>query len=195
LDRLQPLTLILIAINVLVFVVLGQTDGTSRLDPLALWPLGSGFFRVWQPLTSAFLHGNGTHIFFNMFGLFMFGRDVERALGRPLFLTLYFAAALSASATQLAVWWLAGDVAAMEVGASGALFGVMLAYAWLFPRQKLILLFPPIPIPAWLFVTGYAAIELASGVFGWQVGVAHFAHLGGLAGAAAVLALRRASTV
>jgi membrane associated rhomboid family serine protease len=79
------------------------------------------------------------------------------------------------------------------VGASGGVFGVLLAFGVLFPKRRVMLLFPPIPMPAWLLVTGYGIVELANGVLGTQQGIAHFAHLGGMLGAAAVLLLSRQS--
>ena len=108
-------------------------------------------------------------------------------LGGRRFLALYFAAVLSASLAQLAVdEFLAGDVAP-TLGASGGVFGVLLAYGRLFPRRIVFLLFPPIPMPAWLFVSLYGVLELAQGVLGLGQDVAHFAHVGGMLGAWFVL--------
>jgi membrane associated rhomboid family serine protease len=182
---------ILIALNVAVFGL--QLLHPQLLVLLALWPLGVqpqvGFpvnFEPWQPLTYAFLHGGLAHLSLNMFALWMFGRDCERALGARRYLVLYFAAVLTAAATQLAVGALARS-AYPTIGASGGVFGVLLTFAVLYPERRIMLLFPPIPMPAWLFVTLYGLIELANGVFGTSAGVAHFAHLGGMLGAGVVL--------
>jgi membrane associated rhomboid family serine protease len=181
----------LIALNVAVFGL--QLLHPLLLVPFALWPLGAqpeagipGRFEPWQPLTYAFLHGGLAHLSLNMFALWMFGRDCERALGARRYLTLYFAAVLTAAATQLAVGALA-HAAHPTIGASGGVFGVLLTFAVLYPERRIMLLFPPIPLPAWLFVTLYGLIELTNGVVGTGAGVAHFAHLGGMLGAGLVL--------
>jgi len=154
---------------------------------LALWPLRGGFM-PWQLLSYSFLHANVSHLVVNMFGLWMFGRDVEAVVDKAGMFKLYLASVLSAAVTQLLVAGASTGQYA-TVGASGGVFGVLLAYAVFFPRRIIVLLFPPIPMPAWLFVTLYAIFELTLGVMGTEVGVAHFAHLGGMAGAC--VALRR----
>lgn len=191
-----PITRFLIFANVAVFVLQGMS-GDSLVDAFALWPLGrysideSGTtvgFQVWQLVTSAFLHASVSHIALNMLALWMFGRDVERALGARRYATLYFAAVVSAALSQLVVVSLASDGPIHPtVGASGGVFGILLAFGMLFPQRTVMLLFPPIPMPARVFVFLYGAIELASGVFGTSQGVAHFAHLGGMLGAWLVL--------
>jgi membrane associated rhomboid family serine protease len=151
----------------------------------ALWPLGADAytppFRPWQIVSYAFLHGGMTHLFFNMFALYMFGSEIERLLGRQRYLIYYFACVIGAAATQLLVGWLSSGPSAPTVGASGGIFGLLLAFGLAFPRRQLMLLFPPIPMPAWLFVTLYGVLELVLGVTGTNQGVAHFAHLGGMA--------------
>jgi len=180
----------LILANVAVFLLQLQAPDALLVN-YALWPLGTHAapevgqlvsFAPWQLVTSAFLHGSPTHLFLNMFALWMFGRDCERVLGARRYLALYGAAMLSAALAQLAAASLA-TAAYPTVGASGAVFGVLLAFAMLFPERRIMLLIPPIPMPAWLFVTVYGVIELANGVFGTQAGIAHFAHLGGMLGA------------
>ncbi|TLY76140.1 MAG: rhomboid family intramembrane serine protease, partial [Gammaproteobacteria bacterium] len=131
-------------------------------------------------------------IFFNMFAVFMFGRALEEYWGSRRFVTYYFASVLAAGATQLAVQQAAGT-ASETIGASGGVFGLLLAFAWYFPRQRIILLFPPIPMPAWVFVTFFGVLELFLGVTGRQADVAHFAHLGGMLGGALMLLYWRAS--
>lgn len=148
----------------------------------ALWPLGPQF-HLWQLVSYAFLHGDIMHLAFNAFGLYLFGRDVERMIGARRFIALYTTSVLAAAAAQLAVGVVTGSPWP-TVGASGGLFGVMLVFALLFPRATIVLLFRPIPMPAWLFVTLYAIAELWMGVTGTMQGVAHFAHLGGLVGGA-----------
>lgn len=193
---MRPVTTILIVANVIAFVAEGLF-GDVMLAQLALWPVGHFWvpelqatvgFQPWQLVTSAFLHANTLHLVLNMFGLFMVGRRVEEALGGPRFLTLYSTAVLSAAGTQLLVAAAsATNTPAPTLGASGGVFGVLLAFGWLFPRMRVMLLFPPIPMPAWLFVTLYGLIELANGVLGTFAGVAHFAHLGGMLGAFVLL--------
>ena len=170
----------LVLLNVAVFLL--QLAEPGRLEArFALYPLGPDF-RIWQPLSYAFLHGGYTHLFFNMFALYMFGSTLERALGPRRYVSLYFVSVLSAATCQLAVTWIQHSVEP-TIGASGGVFGLLLAFAIFFPRERLVLLFPPIPMPAWLFVTGYGVIELFLGATSRQADVAHFAHLGGMLGA------------
>ena len=154
--------------------------GGQEISSFALWPLQGGFM-PWQLVTYAFLHAGLTHLAFNMYGFWMFGRELESMLGRRAFLHLYFASILSAGLMQLLVSSLTGNVYP-TVGASGGVFGLLLAYGIFFPNRIVMLIFPPIALPVWLFVTLYAFIELTLGVTGTQAGVAHFAHLGGMVG-------------
>jgi membrane associated rhomboid family serine protease len=181
----------LVAANVLVFAL--QTMSKGALDVLALWPLqpidGVSYFRPWQIVTYAFLHstGNITHLLFNMLGLWMFGAEVERYVGPRRLLACYFASVVTAALSQLFVPMIFGAPPSPTIGASGGVFGLLLAYAFLFPTRKVIPLIPPIPMPAWLFATLYAGIELFLGVTGTLSGVAHFAHLGGMVGSALII--------
>ena len=189
---MAPLTRVLIGINVAVFV-LEAVSGTGLLATFALWPLGHFVvpqfdnpvgFKVWQLITCGFLHANFMHLAINMYALWMFGSDVERAVGPRHYLTLYFASLLSSSLTQLLVVSMMTSTGIYPtVGASGAIFGILLVFGLLFPRRTIVLLIPPIPMPAIIFVFLYALLELFSGVFGTDQGVAHFAHLGGMIGA------------
>jgi membrane associated rhomboid family serine protease len=180
--RLPPTTRALILINVGVYL-LQQVAGPLIEGLFALWPLGNPHFRPWQLLTYAFLHGSPAHIFFNMFALYIFGGALEMYWGGRRLVLFFLVCALTAALTQLAVQQLSGTGQPV-IGASGGIFGILLAFAWYFPRQRIILLFPPIPMPAWLFVTLYGLLELYFAKTGKEAGVAHFAHLGGMAGGA-----------
>jgi membrane associated rhomboid family serine protease len=184
---LPPVTQALILINAAVFLAQLVLGGVA-LESLALWPLGSGFM-PWQVLSYAFVHANLLHLLFNMWGVFMFGSDLERTWGPRRYLSYYLTCALSAAAAQLLVAGLTG-AQYPTVGASGALFGLLLAFAMVFPNRTIMPLFPPIPMRAPVFVAVYAALELVLGVTGTQAGVAHFAHLGGLAGGFLLMQLR-----
>jgi membrane associated rhomboid family serine protease len=182
----------LVGANVLVFFL--QSLSKGALDELfALWPLqsidGQSYFRIWQIVTYAFLHStdNITHLLFNMLGLWMFGSEIERYVGPRRLLACYFASVVTAALSQLFIPILFGAPPAPTIGASGGVFGLLLAYAFLFPKRKVIPLIPPIPMPAWLFATIYAGLELFLGVTGTLSGVAHFAHLGGMVGSALVI--------
>lgn len=188
-SALPPATRAIIAANVVAFV-LQQYFGDSMLRLFALWPLGT-LFAPWQLVTYAFLHGSIAHIFFNMFALFMFARPLEYFWGRARFSVFYLACVIAAAATQLLTAALAGSTEP-TLGASGGVFGLLLAFAMYFPRQRITLLFPPIPMPAWLFVTLYGVLELVLGVTNTEAGVAHFAHLGGMLGGALVILYWRA---
>jgi membrane associated rhomboid family serine protease len=176
---MTPIVGFLLVVNIALFG-LQASRPDALLTHYALWPLGAGF-EPWQLATGAFLHASLLHLATNMFGLWMFGRDVERLLGSTRFALLYASSVLSAAVAQLVVTTMATDPVP-TVGASGGLFGVLGAFALLFPSRRIMLLFPPIPLPAPVFVTLYAAFELYAGVTGSISGVAHFAHLGGLVG-------------
>jgi membrane associated rhomboid family serine protease len=182
----------LIGANVLVYV--WQWAATPFIEVyFALWPLrpiqGIVYFHFWQLVTYAFLHDTAqiSHLLFNMLGLWMFGAEIERFVGPQRLLTLYFASVVTAALTQLFVPPLFGAVPGPTLGASGGVFGLLLAFAVMFPNRKVVPLIPPIPMPAWLFATLYAGVELVAGVTGRMTGVAHFAHLGGMIGSSLVL--------
>lgn len=146
---------------------------------LALWPLESGYFTPWQLVSYAFLHGNFNHLFFNMFAVWMFGTPLERAWGSQRFLTYYGTCVVGAALIQLAVQLFEGGVYP-TIGASGGVFGLLLAYGVMWPNNRIFLLFFPVPIAAKWFVLIYGGIELVLGVSGQMTGIAHFAHLGGM---------------
>ncbi len=194
---MPPVTLFLIGANALVFLLQMSVPGIEA--PFALWPLaaarasgGHVSFQVWQLVTYAFLHGSLLHIGFNMFALYMFGAPMERVFGARRYLTYYFVCVLSAAIAQLITSALSGALYP-TVGASGGVFGLLLAYAIYFPHNRIMLIFPPIPMPARVFVVVYAGLELLLGVTGTQEGVAHFAHLGGLVGGYLMLRFSRSA--
>jgi membrane associated rhomboid family serine protease len=175
---LPPATQALLLANVAIFF-LGELLGPGLLAPFALWPIGSGFW-PWQIGTYAFLHGNFNHLFFNMLGLWMFGGELEQVWGQKRYLQFYSASVVAAALTQLLVNALLGTVAP-TIGASGGLFGLLLAFAMIFPN-RIILLFFVIPMKAKYLVALYGLIELYQGAYVLNSGVAHFAHLGGMLG-------------
>ncbi len=175
---LQPVTRALLLINVAVFF-LARLFGGGIESVFALWPLGTNFL-PWQVVTYAFLHGSFEHLFFNMLGLWMFGSELERIWGEKRFLQFYAASVLAAALAQLVVTALMGSVYP-TVGASGGLFGLLLAFAMMFPN-RVILLFFVIPMKARYLVALYGLLELYQGVYVMNSGVAHFAHLGGMVG-------------
>jgi membrane associated rhomboid family serine protease len=183
---------ILIAANVVIFLLQSSSNGSLE-ELLALSPLtpidGQVYFHVWQIVTYAFLHDTRSiyHLLFNMLALWMFGAEIERYVGPRRLLACYFASVVTAALTQLFVPALFGAPPAPTIGASGGVFGLLLAYALMFPHRKVVPLFPPIPMPAWLFATLFAGVELFLGVTGTLSGIAHFAHLGGMIGSALVV--------
>src|SRR3954464_11302291 len=140
---MPPVTRNLLIANFVAFAV-EMAVGDAAIAPFALWPVGDGF-APWQLLTYAFLHSGVTHILFNMLGLYSFGVDLERIWGGRRFLIFYLACALSAGATQLGFSAVTGP-SFPTVGASGAVFGLLLAFALFSPERRVLLLFPPIPM-------------------------------------------------
>lgn len=184
------MTIALIVVNIAAFLF-EMSDPNRLIGLFALWPLSSGIvdepaFHLWQMVTYSALHANPTHLAFNMFGLYVFGRDVERTIGRARMATLYAASVVSGAVVQIAVS-LASVHSYPTIGASAGVFGLLVSYAMLFPRRRVVLLFPPIPMPAWVFATGYGVLELLLGVSGKEADVAHFAHIGGMFGAFALI--------
>ena len=199
LDNVPKVTRNLLVINVLMFVgfLLNQEKMTTVF---ALFYPASPYFHWWQYLTHMFMHGGFWHIFFNMYTLVIFGSVVERILGEKKFLIFYFVCGLGAAALHTGVEYLQaqsymaqiaqGNTAAMQayqtlkmtptVGASGAIYGLLIGYAMLFPNAQLTLIFPPITLSAKWWVIIFAVIELVTGVTGMASGIAHFAHLGGM---------------
>ena len=188
---MTPVTSALLVANIAVYL-LGEM-GVVSLGAFALWPPG-GFeshFAPWQLVTYAFLHGSFAHIFSNMLGLYMFGSEVERLFGSRFYLGYYFGCVVSAALCHLAVNAWLGAAPYPTVGASGGVFGLLLAFGVYFPHRRVLLLFPPIPLPARVFVIGFAILELVFGITGTAAGVAHFAHLGGMIGGWLMIQYRR----
>ena len=199
LSSLPPVTKNLIIINVIVFLA-SLFNVNFMIGTFALFYPTSQFFHWWQVVTHMFMHGGFWHIFFNMYTLLIFGCVVERIIGSKKFLLFYFICGLGAVALHLGVEYLQlqsymegaalGNAAAIQnialikntptVGASGAIYGVLMGYAMLFPESRMTLLFPPVTLSAKWMVAIFAAIELFTGVTGVAAGIAHFAHLGGM---------------
>jgi membrane associated rhomboid family serine protease len=189
----------IIIINILV-MIMTSLNGDFMYEHFALFYPTSSFFHWWQPVTHMFMHGGFWHLFFNMYTLYIFGSVLERIWGTKKFLVFYFVTGLGAAAIHTGVEWMQmqhwlgeaaqGSMAAQTsihmlkmtptVGASGAIYGVLMGYAMLYPDSVLTLIFPPISMKAKWFVLIFAAIELLTGVTGTGGGIAHFAHLGGL---------------
>jgi membrane associated rhomboid family serine protease len=189
----------IIIINIMVMIMTSLNED-FMYEKFALFYPTSPFYHWWQPLTHMFMHGGFWHLFFNMYTLFIFGTHLERIWGTRKFLLFYFVTGIGAAAVHTGVEWLQvqnwmaaaadGSLAAQNaihmlkmtptVGASGAIYGVLMGYAMLYPDSVLTLIFPPISMKAKWFVLIFAAIELLTGVTGTGGGIAHFAHLGGL---------------
>lgn len=205
LKNIPPVTRNLLFINIVVFMVqqvLQQRGADVLTEYFGLHFYLASDFRLWQLVTYLFLHGSWSHVLFNMFSLWMFGRIIEQTMGQKRFLIYYLICGIGAGLCQ--ELWQAGEyyyygmhlhnmvntgnaILPMDVflnswntiGASGACYGVLLAFGVTFPNERIMLLLPPIPMKAKYFVVGYAAIELYS-AFASNGNVAHFAHLGGM---------------
>jgi membrane associated rhomboid family serine protease len=176
--KLQQVTPLPISIGIIIICVIVFLLNNISAQ-LALWPLYSNYFQPWQLISYGFLHGSFNHLFFNMFALWMFGLPIEKTWGSRKFAQYYFVCILGAGLIQLLVQYLSGDIYP-TIGASGAVFGLLLAYGVTWPNAKLFLIFFPVPIKAKWFVLIYGAAELVFGVTGAMPQVAHYAHLGGL---------------
>lgn len=188
--NIPPGTQLLILANVTIFLV-ERLTGTPLIIWFGLWPVGSTDFGIWQIATYGFLHADFWHLFVNMFAVFMFGSQIEMLYGQRFYLTYFLVCVFSAAILHLIVAVVLNSPPYPTIGASGGVFGLLLAFAMHFPRQR-ILLFPiPIPMPAWVFVTLYALVELFLGFSGYAPRVAHFAHLGGMVGGYLMIRYRR----
>lgn len=204
-NQLPPITKNLLIINVLVYLaqLVFERYGVDLANLLGLHFVLASDFKIWQLVTYMFLHGGFFHLFFNMFSLWMFGRIIEQVFGPKRFLLFYFVCGIGAGLMQelfqfgqygvegLAAYEfvnLDGFRITMDeylnmwttIGASGACYGVLLAFGMTFPNERIMLLIPPIPLKAKYFVIGYAAIELFAAFGSGGGNIAHFAHLGGM---------------
>lgn len=193
LGNIPTVTKNLIIINLLMFI--GTCINPSAMNAaFPLFPLMSHRFHFWQFVTYMFMHGGIWHLFFNMYALFIFGCTIESVIGSKKFLSFYMICGFGAAGLHLLIQELTHSYAPM-VGASGSIYGVLIAYAMLFPTSRLTLIFPPVSLSAKAWVLIFIGIELFMGllsIHNLQDGVAHFAHLGGmLAGFLLVLFWRK----
>jgi membrane associated rhomboid family serine protease len=178
LGSLPQVTKAILIINVVVFIV-DYLTGERITHGLALYSIHTNYFRPVQLVTHMFLHGGFMHIFFNMFGLVMFGKVLESVLGSKKFFILYFLSGIGAAGLQLFIYYMQG-IAVPMVGASGAIFGILAGFAMMFPNVELMIIPIPIPIKAKYVVLGYVALDLFGGLVSFSGdNIAHFAHLGG----------------
>jgi membrane associated rhomboid family serine protease len=178
LSSLPQVTKVILILNVILFAFDNLT-GHKYFFYLALDSIHSEAFRPYQLVTHMFMHGGWGHIFFNMLGLFMFGRIVETVLGSKKFFILYFLSGIGAASLQLFIYYMQG-LAVPMVGASGAIFGISVAFAMLFPNVELMIILFPVPIKAKYLVPIYLVVELFSGIAEFKGdNIAHFAHVGG----------------
>ena len=189
---IPPVTQALLIANIAVFL-LQQVMGPALIANFALWPLGGPAyardgselveigFAPWQLVTYGFLHGGTGHLLMNCFALYMFGGAIERTLGTKHFIVYYATCVVGAALLQLATMGVQPPQGMTPtVGASGGIYGLLLAFGMFYPRERIMLLIPPIPMPAWLFVTLFGALELVLGIARSHSPIAHFAHLGGM---------------
>lgn len=203
-NNLPTITKNLLIINVLCFFggVVARRYGIDLNDVLGLHFFMASDFKPFQLVTYMFMHADFQHIFFNMFAVWMFGRTLEMVLGAKRFLTYYMVCGIGAGLVQELVQYIQYAmelshydgvntglaVIPMEeylnlmttVGASGAVYGILLAFGMLFPNSQMFVFPLPFPIKAKYFVMGYALIEVLSGFGSSGDGIAHFAHLGGM---------------
>ena len=195
-----PVVLNLMIANAVVFLATMLFDNNVLYENFALFNVdfrclgqeGMTLFKPWQIVTYMFMHGGFSHLFFNMFSLWMFGRTLELEMGWKRFLIYYMVCGVGAALFQMgiaqidlvhmdlgsAMWY--RYMSTPTVGASGAIFGLLLAFGMLHPDAVISLIFPPIAMKAKWFVVVYGVLELLLGVSGTMSGVAHFAHLGGM---------------
>ena len=186
-SKFPPVVKNLLIINFLVWIAQLAFDRTMDFTPLiGLWPIDNPNFRPWQVVTHMFAHAAYSpaggvqfyHIFFNMLALWMFGRVLENLWGGKKFLIFYMICGLGAAAVHLLMQYYTGGVS-LAVGASGAVYGLLVAFAFLFPNTPLYLMFIPVPIKAKWAITGILILDLVFGFSSANTGVAHAAHIGG----------------
>jgi membrane associated rhomboid family serine protease len=180
--RTPPIVKNLIIVNILIYLATALIPAANSFlaQYCQLYWFSSPLFHSWQYITYMFLHGGFSHLFFNMFALWMFGRTLEDRLGPQRFMIYYLVCGVGAALIQMGVAWLTGDTGIVLIGASGAVMGLLLAFGVMYPNAQMFVFPLPFPIKAKWFVVGYAAIELFYGATGYDLGVAHFAHVGGM---------------
>lgn len=178
-DALPPVVKYLVIVNVAVFLLQVLLDPQIGLTArfLALHPINSPYFSPYQVITHMFTHGGFFHLLFNMFGLWTFGRELERFWGGKRFLNFYLLSGIGAAIVHLLINFLL-DREGYAIGASGAVMGIFAAFAYLFPNTPLALLFFPVPIKAKYLMMLLIAYDVFGGIGGTD-NIAHFAHLGG----------------
>jgi len=176
----------LLIANIAVFLLQQVPQLSGIFVQLALWPFGSHEvvngspgFEPWQLLTYGFMHAGFGHLFFNMLMLYMFGSPLEATWGEKRFLTFYLVCVAGAGLCQLLVTALVGEYIPV-IGASGGVFGLLLGYGLLFGNRRINLVIPPVSMTARTWVILLGVTELVMAYTGWQPGIAHFAHLGGM---------------
>ncbi|MBI1425141.1 MAG: rhomboid family intramembrane serine protease [Gammaproteobacteria bacterium] len=181
----------LIIANGIIFL-LEMSGGRQLVSLFALWPIlpseatffgqAAPHFQIWQLVTYSFLHGGIMHILLNMYALWLFGSRMEYTWGSKAFAVYYFVCVVGAGLVQLFISTHSAEQGGIypTLGASGGVFGVLLAFGMTYPNERLMLIFPPVILKAKWLVIIYGAIELWAGVTGTMEGVAHFAHLGGM---------------
>lgn len=199
-ERITPIVKNLLIINIAIYFLSTLLSQSYVLGNYAFFnPFLPGSesllnpnFKIWQIVTYMFLHGGLNHLFSNMFGLFIFGSSLEHYMGSKKFLTYYLLTGIGAALINSGINYYEMSNLMVDseqyidmartpmVGASGAIFGILVAYGFLFPNVEMMLLFFPFPIKAKYFVTLYGLYELFQGASGMQSGIAHFAHVGGL---------------
>ena len=179
--RTPPVVKNLLIANLLIYAAIRLVPAVDNIAAYCqLFWFGSPFYHSWQFITYMFLHGGFSHLFFNMFALWMFGRQLEYELGSRRFMTYYLICGIGAALIQMGVAWLTGNTAIVLIGASGAVMGLLLAFGVMHPNNEIYVFPLPFPIKAKWFVAGYAVIELLQGTAGFNTGIAHFAHVGGM---------------
>ncbi len=186
-NNMTPVVKQLLIINVIVFILSQQMFMPQNYQYLSLFYFESEYFKFWQPLTHMFMHGDVMHILFNMFALVSFGSALEHFWGGKRFLIFYIACGLGAAILHTAINYYnihyipgkEGLVNVPAVGASGAIYGLLVAFAMMFPMAELMMMFIPVPIKAKYFVPMLVLLDLYSGVFSGGGNIAHFAHVGG----------------
>lgn len=178
LDYAPKVTRNLIIANIFVFIFT-KINPEVMYNLFALYFPGEPGFHFWQPFTYMYMHGGFFHIFFNMYTLLIFGCAVENIIGSKKFFVFYTLCGFGAAGLNLGYDAFINSSVAM-VGASGSIYGVLLCYAMLFPQSRMTLLFPPVTLKAKWMVLIFIGIELFTGISGTKMGIAHFAHLGGM---------------